>query len=236
MQASKIVAINQYSKRSPYVKPMTSSQNLMPIKIVQKQKGDMQESQQRSNSTKNNSGHNYYEEYIKTYLANKFLSQKMKEILEERNTLIEKINQLESAKPSKTKEIKLEATSSTKKDNILEDSKSDTQTNEYIENPPRSHNASVQNHQNQMLMESNAKKRHRKKNHELTKEFICHINNCGKNYCSEASLAQHIKNKHPESYDQWRVEFKSEKHAKEDTDTKSMTEPKLNTMCKLISY
>ena len=228
IQSSTNQAINQHSKRSPYTKPMTSTQNLGSIKIMQKQKSDTQDSQQNKNGNKNNSGHNYYEEYIKTYLANKFLSQKMKEILEERNTLIDKINQLQNSKNRKP-----EATSSTKKENVLEDSKSETHTNDLTESVPKNQNLSFYGQERQnYLIESNAKKRYRKKNHELIKEFICNINNCNKNYCSEASLAQHIKNKHPESYDKWRVDFKTEKHLKDDNEHHTQNESKLNSMCK----
>jgi hypothetical protein len=45
------------------------------------------------------------------------------------------------------------------------------------------------------------KKRVRRTASEITREFACHVESCGKSYGTEASLLQHIKLKHPIVYE-----------------------------------
>ena len=69
-------------------------------------------------------------------------------------------------------------------------------------------------------------KRIRKKKNEMVRNFTCSIDTCEKTYATENSLNQHMRNKHPEEYQTWKLTHKSAEKPVNYDDSQHETGPK----------
>jgi len=133
---------------------------------------------------------NYYQEYLKTYLCNKYVTKKMKEMIAERDDLLNKINTLT---------IEIEQNFTVGEGSEVSEPEVDRNI---MENLVRSIAA-------ECAGQDGKQKRVRKKKNEMVRNFVCTVGECGKTYATENSLNQHMRNKHADEYQTWKATQKS---------------------------
>lgn len=159
---------NSISEKAPEGKTITPT---IPV-IKAKLKGNknlITKDTEKNNQNQTGTTSSYYQEYLKTYLANKYLTTKIQDQIVERDEILEKINNL-----SGTDMAVIEACSE----------KSDNECNGN--------------------MDSDKKRRARKKKNEVSRAHECPMEICSKSYGTQNSQSQHVKQKHPELWVSYR--------------------------------